>query len=242
MRLAEREQGLLRLVEQYRDEECRRRLAAARSEAAAILRQTYAKERARLHERAEAERHSARLRIEALLADRETRARRKAEQANALFLAKAWPKLEAALLARWRTPEGRRRWAERALDVAQQRLPVADQDGPWVIRHACDWSDEEQRDLFVTLRLDLRDPPRVLRDTGLRAGLIITAAGALLDLSLAGLLHDRSRLEARLLALLQGSGSQGSSLQGLASQGLGSACGGAGAPSARGARSLVPTA
>lgn len=209
MTLAERERGLRLLVEQYREEECRRRLAAARAEATAILRQIYAKERAYLHREVESERHRARARIAALRADRETRARQRAEQADADLLAVAWPQLEAALRARWQSAAGRRHWAERALELAQRLLPAADQDGDWVIRYAPEWVDSERAELKAVLELGLRHQPRFRADGSLAAGLIIASSGAILDVSLGGLLRDRPRLEARLLALLQSSRSAG---------------------------------
>jgi hypothetical protein len=201
MRLAEREQGLLDLVAQYREAECRRRLAQARAEAGALLRRTFAEERTHLHAQIEAERHRARTRIEAIHADRETRLRHRGERRSARRLAAAWPRLEAALRARWRTPAGRRTWAEHHLRSARERLPPPGPDGHWVIRHAPDWSEPERRALAVDLGLGLGHRPRFLADGGLVAGLTIACGGAILDASLAGLLRDRVRLEARLLAL-----------------------------------------
>lgn len=205
MRLAEREAGLLKLVGQYRDEACRRQLEEARAQAARLLQQTFARERAHLHAQITAERERARERIEAVLADRETRTRRSGERASAELLAAAWPRLEAALVERWQSVGGRRGWAEHHLRLAQQRLPPAQHDGHWVVRHAPEWTEAERGALSACLALGLEHQPRFIADGELVAGLTIACCGAVLDASLAGLLRDRNALEARLLALIDAS-------------------------------------
>ncbi|AGA91010.1 hypothetical protein Thimo_2265 [Thioflavicoccus mobilis 8321] len=206
MRLAERERGLLDLVAKYRDEECRRRIEQARTEARALLDRTFAEERAYLHSQIEAERHRARTRIEAVRADRDTRLRHRGERLSAGRLAAAWPRLEAALLARWGSALGRRGWAEHFLRLASERLPRPAPNDHWVIRHAPDWTETERRALVVDLGLGLGHRPRFIADGDLVAGLTVACGGAVLDASLEGLLRDRTRLEARLLALLEGVG------------------------------------
>ncbi|MEY6433425.1 hypothetical protein ABC977_13535 [Thioalkalicoccus limnaeus] len=202
MRIEEREQGLINLVTAYRDQSCRRLLDEAQGEARDLIRRTYGRERAHLHAQIVAERQRARSRIEAALADRDTRERRRGERATARLLEAAWPRLQTALVARWQSPGGRRQWAERALELARQSFPAGDRDGRWMIQHAPEWVDDERRELIVAMALGLSYQPRCYSDGQMVAGLKITGQGAVLDASLAGLLQDRRRLEARLLALL----------------------------------------
>lgn len=199
MKLEERERGLLKLVEDYRERECRRILGAAREKAAETLRETYRKERARLHERVLVERGRAAGRVQAAGAQRATRERRNSDRASAGLLEVAWPQLRAKLIACWRDPRDRRRWVSKYLGQALSSLPK----GPWTVRHAPEWGTCEREELAGELleRLDAR--PRFRSDGGLGAGLIIECEGAVLDASLDGLLRDRGRLEARLLALLR---------------------------------------
>ncbi len=198
MNLDERAQGLLKLVESYREAECRSLLEAARQEAALLIGRTYRQERARLHQRVLAERTGARERIQAARAERDTRQRAGGERASARILAVAWPRLEAALLERWQNAAGRQAWVQGVLGQARRLLPR----GVWTLRHAPDWPEREWRALGSTLNAELGSEPRLVADGSISAGLAIEGAGATLDASLEGLLKDRTRIEARLLALL----------------------------------------
>jgi F0F1-type ATP synthase delta subunit len=56
--------------------------------------------------------------------------------------------------------------------------------------------------LEARLTNELKQAPHFRADGALTAGLVIEAGGAVLDASLEGLLRDRRRVEARLLAFL----------------------------------------
>lgn len=197
MNLEEREQGLLRLVAQYRDSECRALLDTARAEARALITRTYQGERARLHQRVVSERADARARIHAARAERDTRERAGGERANAALIAAAWPRLHETLLARWHDPEARRAWVEAVIEQGLRVLPP----GTWTLRHAPDGPILDWQTLVKGLAERLGAEPRVFADQSLTAGLRIACGQALLDGSLEGLLRDRARIEARLLAL-----------------------------------------
>jgi hypothetical protein len=199
MNVEERKAALLKLVEEYRERECRRLLEAAREDAAALIGQTYRRERAHLHGRIVSERSRAQALIQAARAERATRQRWSSEQANMALLDAAWPRLRGRLAARWRDPGGRRAWAERYLAEALALLPK----GRWQIRHAGGWGEHERRDAAAVLTERLGAAPRFETDGRLEAGLIIECGGGVLDASLEGLMRDRRLLEARLLALLR---------------------------------------
>jgi hypothetical protein len=201
MNLEEREQGLLRLVAQYRDSECRALLDAARTEACTLLARTYQGERARLHQRVVSERAEARARIHAARAERDTRERAGGERANAALIAAAWPLLRESLRARWHDPEARRAWVESVIEQGLRVLPL----GTWTLHHAPDGPILDWQTLIQDLAVRLGAEPRVFADQTLVAGLQIECGAAILDGSLEGLLRDRSRIEARLLALWSGS-------------------------------------
>lgn len=198
MNLEEREQGLLRLVDAYRESQCRSLLEAARQEATALIARTYQEERARLHQRVLAERSGARERIQAARAELDTRRRAGVERANAQILALAWPRLHESLAARWRDARERRSWVQGVLDQARRLLPK----GVWTLRHAPGWPEPERQALARALTEELGSTPRLVADGAVSAGLRIEASGAVLDGTLEGLLKDRARIEARLLALL----------------------------------------
>lgn len=198
MSLQEREQALIRLVDDYAAAECRDILATARADVARRLSLTHRQARARLRERVMAERSNARGRIQAIRAERETRRRAGVERANARLLELAWPRLRRTLEARWRDPETRRRWIRFALTEAARALPAA----VWTIRHPPDWDARERDEVAARIRAQSGHAPEWLAEDRLRAGLTIESRGAILDAGLDGLLGDRRRLEARLLALV----------------------------------------
>lgn len=198
MNLSERQEGLLRLVDEYREQECLRVLGAARKEAAELRRQSFRKQRAYLHGRVLAERNRARSRIEAARAEQMTRERWIRERRNLELLQSAWPLVRERLLAHWRVSEQRRRWAETYLHRALEVLPR----GRWTVRHAPEWREQERQEVLAELTQVLGQAPRFQSEGDIEAGLIVESRGAVLDASLSGLLQDRKRLEARLLALL----------------------------------------
>lgn len=202
MNLEERAKGLLKLVETYRARECREVIDRARAEAREILRRAWRRERDHLHTSCEAERSRARALIQAARAERATRARTSGDRLNARLLALAWPRLKTRLEGRWQDPRGREAWVAQALAAALRVLPV----GQWTLRHASDWVAPEQASPCMALAEQLAGrgapAPRFMADPGVSAGLVVECGAARLDASLAGLLQDRPRLEARLLALM----------------------------------------
>ncbi|NEV61846.1 hypothetical protein [Thiorhodococcus minor] len=198
MSLEDRAAVLIGLIEEYERKECAEILAEAQDEAARQLAEAYRRQRRRLHERVLAERADARARIQAVRAERDTRMRASAERANSRLLALAWPRLESALEARWQDPRTRRIWIGSAIEQARLSLPA----GRWTLRHPPTWPATERAEIGARIRRDLGQSPTFLSDGALVCGLIIESQGALLDMSLEGLMRDRGRLEARLLALL----------------------------------------
>jgi len=199
MNTEDREKGLLRMVEAYREQECGRILGEARTQAREFLQQAYRKERAYLHDRVVAERSRARARVQAARAERATRDRQASERTSVDLLAAAWPLLRARLLTCWRDPAQRRTWVAGYLAQGLGVLPRE----RWTVRHACEWGEAERIETAAHLADALGEEPRFETDAGIEAGLIVESGGAVLDASLEGLLQDRPRLEARLLALLE---------------------------------------
>jgi hypothetical protein len=173
-------------------------LEAARAEAKTRLADAYRRARAQLHERVVSERANARSRLHAARAEHDTRLRASGDRVNARLLELAWPLLRDALNMRWVHAETRSIWARHAVAQARRRLPP----GLWTVRHPPDWSAAERSPLEAELTNVLNQAPHFRADGTLSAGIVIESEGAVLDASLEGLLRDRRRLEARLLALL----------------------------------------
>jgi hypothetical protein len=198
MNLDERRKALLKLVAEYREQECRGILDTARQDAAELMRQSFRKERAQLHNRVVAERSRARSLIQAARAERVTQDRWSGERMSLELLEHAEPLLKERLLARWRVPEQRKRWVTYYLHQAREQLPRV----RWTVRHAPEWREEERQGIVAELTKHLAQRPRFQREGGIVAGLIVESGGAVLDASLEGLLQDRARVESRLLALV----------------------------------------
>lgn len=204
MNIEEREEGLLKLVADYREQECRRILGEAEARASALRRQAFARQRVELHQRIIAERSRAQSLIQAAEAERATRARRRSEQRDAALVTAAWPLLRQALQSRWEAPDSRQRWVTLAFAEAQHRLPA----GGWLVRHPRSWPEADRTAIERQLEAQ-GEPARFFADDDIAAGVIIVAGGAELDMTLDGLLRDRARLEARIIALSKKAGAPG---------------------------------
>ena len=198
MTLEDREARLLGVVEAYREQECRRLLEGAEQEARELLQQTYRKAQRHLHRRVVSERSRVRARIEAAEAEQTTRERMSRERRHLVLLETAWPRLERALLERWGRPEDRREWVNHFVGEALATLPRQ----TWPLQHAPDLDAADEESVRVELTPKLEHAPILRADPKIRAGLSIRSGDAVLDATLDGLLADRRRLEARLLALL----------------------------------------
>ena len=200
MKVEERERALLKLVEDWREQECRRILAEAEARAAEVRSRAFARERKALHERVIAERSRARALIQAARAERATRERRRSEHGDALVIAAAWPRLRERLQACWQQAGTRADWVAAALEQALARLPRRD----WLVRHPPGWAEDERLRLVQQIERRAGHGAALEADADVVAGLVIAGSGAVLDMSLDGLLLDRARVDARLLALWKG--------------------------------------
>jgi len=195
-------QRLLQLVEDYREQRCTSLLDRADQQARELLRDARHQALERVREAIAAERARGRERIETAEARLQTRHRQREQQQTLAALEQAWPRLEAALQARWDRTEARRVWIEGTLRQALQILPRR----PWTIAHPPAWDTGELEPLLEAIRSHCGEGPETQADDTLGAGLRLCCAGACVDASSAGLLADRVRITARLLARLQHAG------------------------------------
>ena len=196
---AERVARLLAVVERARDERCAEIMERARLESAQILKQAWQKARGRLHQEimhARA-RFAHQLRVEQ--AGDEVRRRQARQQADRRLLDESGQLLRDALVARWRTPAARKLWIDTVIEQALDRLRSTD----WRIEHPGDWSAQEREALGQRLTERLGAAPVFHSDTSLPAGIRVCAGSTVVDGGCDGLLHDRVRIEARLLAIVR---------------------------------------
>jgi|GEM_PF-418662 len=198
MTLRERATALLGVVDEYRDRECRTVLERAQYDATTLARRAHAEARQRVHQIVVTERQRATAAIRAAQAELQTARRHYRRRRDLALLDLAWPRLEAALRQRWDEPEARRRWVEDLVGAAIQRLPA----GPWTLTHPPSWPATERDAVVAQVATACGQPPRLIADEEMAAGLLITSGTTTLDGSIDGFLADRSTVAARLLALL----------------------------------------
>ena len=198
MTLEDNERRLIRMVEQQREEQCRELRERAQSEGRELLRKTYRRTRRRLRAEAASERTRALAQTSAARAELETKRRRHRQQLSTVILQAARERLPQRLFETWQDPQVRAAWIATALDQALEKLPP----GAWRIRHPADLDTNSCSALVQRLQDHLRQPPELVPDPQLPAGLVISCTGVVLDISTAGLLQDRDAIEARLLALV----------------------------------------
>lgn len=198
MSTREQTEALLAVVDDYRARECRRLLEEAQQEAQALTEQAYTEARRRVHHAVVAERERAVNRVQAAQAELQTARRRHRQRTLLTLLDAAWGRLEEELVTRWREPETRKVWVDHLLAEALRQLPA----GRWSIVPPPFWSIREQREVEERLVARLGEPPQILPNAKVRAGLRITYGATSLDGTLEGLLSGRKGVEARLLALL----------------------------------------
>jgi hypothetical protein len=195
--LGNKVQHLLDVVAQHRDDKCAAIRANTQAEEKILLRAAWREARERLHnDNVETRRH-----VEQTLASKEaqqqTRLRQLRQSDDEALLDTARVALQAALLQRWQQPSLRQQWCEELVTAAVTTL-----DGKvWTVEHPADWPMSEHDALRERINSLCGKAPRFQANADINAGLRICAEGTCMDATLEGLLHDRERIDAELLAL-----------------------------------------
>lgn len=190
-------QHLLDVVAQHRDENCAAIRASAQAEAEVLVQTAWREARKRLHN----DNAETRRRIEHQLTSHEaqlqTRRRQQRQADDEVLLVTARAALQAALLQRWQQPASRQQWCEALVSAAATTL-----DGRvWTIEHPADWPMSEHDALLARVESLCGKTPRLQANADISAGLRICAGSTCMDATIDGLLRDRKRIDAELLAL-----------------------------------------
>jgi hypothetical protein len=187
---------LLQVVERHREQRCNELLEQARSQARQVLRQAHTEARARVHQDILEVREQYRQKISFAQARQLTRARQRRQKADRELLMTIMEPLRVALLRRWRRYETRQLWIRALVQQASVTLVSTH----WSIEHPADWPLQERTALEVQLNREVQSALRFEAHPSIPAGLRICAGGACVDGTVEGLLRDRTRIEALLLA------------------------------------------
>jgi hypothetical protein len=193
---AEALREFLRREQQHQSQEL---LDRGRQRAKQIVRDARRTARTRMHEAVEHERARMTEAIAKARAAQETAQRDRRLMLLRSKLDEAWRALPQALERRWRQPEQRRQWCISAIQLARKYF----HDDAWQIHAAPGLSADERQRIAVLLPRDVGAETMITEAAELRAGLVIVTAGVSLDASIAGLLRDRPRIEALLVAELE---------------------------------------
>lgn len=196
--------ALLKLLESTRLEKTTALNDETDQQIADILRGARKLGREKLSRAVRQERAHARQVLRHLEAAIETRRNQADRVRDAALLETAWPRLEAALAARWSDPEARRAWLHAALAVGLRVLPA----GTWRIRHPAGVTpddisaalDEEASGMRLSMEFQSME---FHEDPDMEGGLVIEAGATRLDATPAGLLVRRRSIESALLAACQ---------------------------------------
>lgn len=188
---------LLEVVLQHRDEKCQAIREQAEDEARALLQTAWREARERLHNDNAVTRRMVVQQLASHEAQQQTRRRQQRQASDKILLVAAREALQAALLQRWQQPLSRQLWCEALADAAAITL-----DGrEWTIEHPVDWPVSEQQALQARIKSLSGKTPRLQAAGDIDAGLRICAGATCMDATRNGLLHDRERIDAELLAL-----------------------------------------
>ncbi len=189
-------QALLDLVEQDHSRQAAALAEQTRAAIDAVRRQAFSQARTEMRQAFAEQRRLQQQRVAAALAQLATQRRLHEQQHTARLLQRAGQRLPAELLALWCSPDARGAWVALVVAAARLRLPPP---GPWQVRHAPGWPDEETAALAARLQQDGLAAPVFACDAGLQAGLKLAWRGNVVDGTLQGLLGEPAELQARLL-------------------------------------------
>jgi hypothetical protein len=198
--LEKRTAALLALVEDFRDRRCAELLDPAAEQARAILRSARAEGRRRVHTTIAEARQRLAGEIGAAQAQLATERRLAGQRRAMQVLQQAWQELRAALLARWRDEQARRRWLDAHLARALHALPQQ----RWRVEFAPGWPQAERESFAARIAQAGVGEASWQPCDDIDAGVRIRAGNNIADATVDGLLADRAAIEGRLLDLLQG--------------------------------------
>jgi len=190
--------SLLARMHAARDENCRRLREAASAQAHEIVADARRRARQRVKEavvekRRQVEEHCRRARVEL-----ETRGRAERFAELGHHLEAGLSALPGVLAGRWADDDARREWCRCVLEGARATL----RPGRWVLTLAPGPAAGDQEALAEAASRAAGEPVELREDPALEAGLLVAHDGARYDGTVGGLMADRNRVQAALLAEL----------------------------------------
>jgi len=190
--------ALKALLEQSRDDRCAELEERAALQAAELRTQARRKARERVARAIAEERARIEREVRAVEAEIETEQRRRARRRDLALIDAGGEALRAALRRRWSDEGARRDWAQTVVREAAEVLLGRD----WVLEHPADWPAAERDDALAFATDEAGARCTAKPSDAVEVGLRIRSEGALVDMSIAGLLANLARTDGQLLAEL----------------------------------------
>ncbi|MGD9388590.1 MAG: hypothetical protein PVI87_10240 [Gammaproteobacteria bacterium] len=191
-------EALKELLEQSRENQCRELKEHAALEAREIRRRARRRGRERVSRAAHEERARLEREVRLVEAEIETEQRRRERLRDLALIEAGHEALRETLAGRWRARDQRLQWAAATLQEAREVLFGRE----WVLEHPPDWAGEEVDAAILFAREQCGAEVTASPADGLEAGLRIRCKGALVDMSVAGLMAHGRALEGALLAAI----------------------------------------
>lgn len=189
-------EALKALLEQSREKQCRELKERAALEAREIRRRARRQGRERVSRAAHEERARLEREVRLVEAEIETEQRRRERLRDLALIEAGRGALRQALAARWQDREQRLQWAAATMQEARAVLFGRE----WTLEHPADWAAEERDAAVLYAREKCDATVTATAAEELAAGLRIRCKGALVDMSVAGLMAHGRAIEGALLA------------------------------------------
>jgi hypothetical protein len=189
-------EALKALLEQSRESQCRELRERAELQARELTRRARRQARERVSKAAHEERARLEREVRMVEAEIETEQRRRERERDLALIEAGHELLAETLAGRWEDRAGRAEWAEALMEEAQAVLFGRE----WTLEHPADWADEERDAALARAREHCNAQVTAKAVDALDAGLRIRSEGALVDLSIPGLLANVRTIEGELLA------------------------------------------
>jgi hypothetical protein len=191
-------QHLLSAVEHYRSTRCAKIREQARTKANALISKAHKAARSRMHDDNVSTRVATHHLLTSTEARLQTRKRLARQQSDEELLEASWIMLEESLHRQWQQAGTRKQWVDNLVDQAMARLVSPH----WRIEHPVDWPEQERTALQIQLDDRLGHLPEMEANPEIRAGLRLCTEGTCVDGTADGLMHERTRIEALMLATI----------------------------------------
>lgn len=189
-------EALMELLEQSRETQCRELKERAEIEARETRRRARRQGRERVSRAAREERARLEREVRLVEAEIETEQRRRERLRDLALIEAGREALQEALAARWQDREQRLQWAVATMQEAREVLFGRE----WALEHPADWAEEERDAAVLYARERCGAEVTATPAEDLAAGLRLRCRGALVDMSVAGLMANGRAIEGALLA------------------------------------------